>query len=157
MRHVLRIMVGGCGQQKCHLRRFHSGHRFRIFQGLLGSVLARPRHVVSRTSKTETFSSTSTLSTLAFRLTRLTGLLLPVQKHFQFRKALVIRNATSATVHSRYVPDPSKQAIDLSWSFLRILPTCAMNTRRTWLFRGDFPTFPSNPCMAVHVHRFCKG
>ena len=51
-------------------------------------------------------------------------------------------------LHSRYVPDPSKQAIDLSWSFLRILPTC-MNARWTWLFRGDFPTFPSNPCMAV--------
>ena len=52
-------------------------------------------------------------------------------------------------LHSRYVPDPSKQAIDLSWSFLRILPTCTISTRWTWLFRGDFPTFPSNPCMAV--------
>ena len=52
-------------------------------------------------------------------------------------------------LHSRYVPDPSKQAIDLSWSFLRILPTCTMNARWTWLFHGDFPTFPSNPCMAV--------
>ena len=27
MRHVPRIMVDGCGQQKCHLMRFHSGHR----------------------------------------------------------------------------------------------------------------------------------
>lgn len=51
-----------------------------------------------------------------------------------------------------YIPGMSRtpaNAIDLSWSFLRILPTCTISTRWTWLFRGDFPTFPSNPCMAV--------
>ena len=49
---------------------------------------------------------------------------------------------------SRYVPDPSKQAMDLSFKFP---PTCTKSTRWTSLFRGDFPTFPARVKFGVEV------
>ena len=61
MQHVLRIMVGGCGQQcmrgSGHCKSFYD---FRDFQGVF--LHGPNRHVISRTSKTEPFSSTSTVS-----------------------------------------------------------------------------------------------
>ncbi len=94
-------------------------------------------HVVSGTSKTQPSSSTSTPNIVAYRNKRLAGLLPPIRNHFQFRRALVIRNAISATFH---VPNPSEQAMDL---FFKFPTTCTTSTRWTSLFRGDFPTLPS--------------
>lgn len=118
---------------------FCYANHFRIwFSERVMSLHNRNSNVVPGTGKTELSSSTSILS-MAWRLSRLTGLH-PVQNHVQFRRALVIRI---------YIHIPS-----MSWTPANKLPIFCdhffeshrhvlINTRQTSISRRDFPAFPS--------------